>query len=113
MHDQVKATELEWIDSRGAELPEPGPAVVELPRPCRQAEAGEVERDTSQASPGQLGDHLSVQEGGCRHPVHAQDGLTVSLLANEATNPGRLKLASGGAMLGHDIATPHKDHPTC
>ena len=62
MQDEVTAFERECLDGGHTEPTEAGPGVVELRGAVRQPEPGKIESDPTQASSGELSQHLAIQE---------------------------------------------------
>lgn len=45
--------------------------------------------------------------------MHAEDAIAVALLADEAVNPGDIKLSASSPMIGDDVTASHHPHRTC
>ena len=106
----MEPVESERVHGGGAEAAKPGPGVVERGGAVGEPEPRQVERDSAQATRGQLTQDLAVQEARGRHPVQAHDRLAAGRWAgfpHETGNTGSLKTPPGSAVLLHHVMAVH------
>jgi hypothetical protein len=104
----MEALEPKRVDRRHTEPPQPRPGVVEVDWAVSEPKPREVERHAAQAASGQLGDHLAIQKARRRDAVHADHGLAVALLADEALDPTGGEPPPRVAVAGDDLAADHR-----